>query len=61
MPEYGIVDPRTRTLSRYALQEPGRFMAPVVAGEGETVTFACLPTLPVPVAELFAGAPDTTL
>jgi Uma2 family endonuclease len=61
VPEYAIVDPRTRTLSRYVLQAPGTFAAPVVAGERETVTLACLPMLPVPVAELFAGAPDTTL
>ncbi len=61
VPEYAIVDPRTRVVSRYQLQAPGRYASPDVVGEGGTIAFNCLPTISVPVAELFAGAPDTTL
>ena len=61
VPEYAIVDPRTRTFNYYRLQVPGRYEAPYVATESDTIVFDCLPTVQVPVAELFAGAPDTTL
>lgn len=61
VPEYAIVDPRGRTLSHYRLEPPGRYAAPRIAAAGETITFDCLPTLPIPIAELFTGAPDTTL
>ena len=30
-------------------------------GAAEVMSFDCLPTIRVPVSELFAGAPDTTL
>jgi Uma2 family endonuclease len=61
LPEYAIVDPRARTVILYQLKVPGQYEAPRVFGEADRATFACLPTLTVPVAELFAGAPDTTL
>jgi Uma2 family endonuclease len=61
VPEYAIIAPDTRTLSHYRLVTPGRYNDPVVYGEPAQMTFAGLPTLPIPVAELFAGAPDTTL
>jgi Uma2 family endonuclease len=61
VPEYAIVDPRSRTLSHYRLDAPGRYSAPQLFNASDTVTFDCLPTLSVPVGELFAGAPDTTL
>ena len=32
-----------------------------IYGETDTAYLDCLPSLPIPVAELFAGAPDTTL
>lgn len=61
VPEYVIVDPRTYTLRHYRLDRPGRYAAPSVFGAGETVSFDCLPMIAVPISELFAGAPDTTL
>ena len=61
VPEYAIIDPRTRTLRHYRLESSGRYGAPAIAGEDETVAFDCLPTLPLPVGDLFAGSPDTTL
>jgi Uma2 family endonuclease len=59
--EYVIIDPRSRTFNRYSLQAPGRYAAPQTFGEADTAYLDCLPSLPIPVAELFAGAPDTTL
>jgi Uma2 family endonuclease len=61
VPEYAIVDPATRTLRHYRLEAPGRYADPHVHGAAEVVSFDCLPTIRVPVGELFAGAPDTTL
>jgi len=61
LPEYAIVDPRTRTINHYRLETVGRYSVPRVFRETDTATFDCLPSLAVPVAELFSGAPDTTL
>jgi Uma2 family endonuclease len=61
VPEYALVDPETRTVQVYRLEPGGAYGVPQVMGAGETLRFACLPTIDVPVAELFAGAPDTTL
>ena len=61
VPEYAIVDPATRTVSHYRLEAPGRYADPHVHGAAEVMSFDCLPTIRVPVGELFAGAPDTTL
>jgi Uma2 family endonuclease len=61
VPEYAIVDPLTRTLRHYRLEAPDRYGAPATAGADDTVAFDCLPTLQVPVGDLFAGSPDTTL
>ena len=61
VPEYAIIDPRARTLSHYRLEVTGRYAAPHVYGEAEVARFDCLPTISVPVGDLFAGAPDTTL
>ena len=61
VPEYAIVDPATRTLKHYHLEAPERYAAPRIVHADETITFDCLPSLPLPVGELFAGAPDTTL
>ncbi len=60
VPEYAIIDPRARTLQHYRLGTSGVYAAPQLADESARVTFACLPTIAVPVAELFAGAPDTS-
>jgi Uma2 family endonuclease len=59
--EYVIIDPRTRTLNQYLLQTSGLYGPPRSFSASETAHLECLPTLPIPVAELFAGAPDTTL
>lgn len=61
VPEYVIIDPRNRTLNHYVLEAPGRYGFPRVFSVHETARFNCLPELTVPIGELFAGAPDTTL
>ncbi len=61
VPEYAIIDPAEKTLSLYPLEKPGQYYEPHVFKEDDTVTFACLPTIPLEVGKLFADAPDTTL
>ena len=61
VPEYAIVDPATRTVRHYRLGAPGRYADPQIHGTADVMSFDCLPTIRVPVGELFAGAPDTTL
>jgi Uma2 family endonuclease len=61
LPEYAIVDPGTRTLTHHRLEAPGRYMAPRIYQEDESMSCACLPTINVSVGDLCAGAPDTAL
>jgi Uma2 family endonuclease len=61
VPEYAVVDPATRSLRLYALAAPGRYAQPREFGSAQTVTFACLPSIPLEIGRLFEGAPDTTL
>lgn len=61
VPEYAVVDPAQRTLTYYRLLSPGQYTPPQVYSEPATLTFACLPTIPLAIAALFAAAPDTTL
>jgi Uma2 family endonuclease len=61
VPEYAVIDPAERCLRLYRLEKQGKYALPQVFNTGETVTFTCLPTLPVAVSQLFEGAPDTTL
>jgi Uma2 family endonuclease len=61
LPEYAIVDPGTRTLTHHRLEAPGRYEAPRIYQEAESMSFACLPTINISVGDLFAGAPDTAL
>jgi len=61
VPEYVILDPEQRQLRLYTLKAPGEYGEPHVFNEGDTATFACLPTIGVEVSSLFAGAPDTTV
>lgn len=61
IPEYAIVDPRTRTLDHYRLETPGRYGSPTTVAPHMHVRFDCLPTIDLPLAQLFAGAPDQTL
>lgn len=58
--EYVEVDPAARTLLHYQLTE-GAYGEPTIYAEHETTRLDCLPDLPLHVAALFAGAPDTTL
>jgi Uma2 family endonuclease len=60
VPEYAVIDPGARALYHYRL-EHGVYAEPVIYGEGQTMTFAALPTLPLAISDLFAGSPDTTL
>jgi Uma2 family endonuclease len=61
VPEYGVVEPRTRTLSYDRLAAEGTYEEAQVFTEDATITFACLPAVPLTVADLFADAPDTTI
>lgn len=61
VPEYAIVKPHSRTIDVYEMDARGRYKHPRTFGEGQTFSFGCLPAISVAVADLFAGAPDTTL
>lgn len=61
VPEYAVIDPASRTLSYYRRQETGTYGEGQVYGEGDTITFACLPSVTLAIADLFADAPDTTI
>lgn len=61
VPEYVLIDPRPRILSHYRLLSPGTYDHPREYGAAQTVTFDCLPGIPLQVASLFADAPDTEL
>ncbi|MEP7294417.1 MAG: Uma2 family endonuclease [Chloroflexota bacterium] len=55
VPEYAVINPATRKLRLYTLEIPGEF------GEGDTLSFGCLPDISLNVSDLFANAPDTTV
>lgn len=61
LPEYVIIDPRSRELLRYQRGADGAYGAPDGWAENESFAFACLPALSFRIGDLFAGAPDTTL
>ncbi len=61
VPEYAIVKPHSCTIDVYVLDARGRYKHPRTFGEAQTCSFSCLPAISVAVADLFAGAPDTTL
>lgn|SRR5574341_1604042 len=61
VPEYAILDPALRVVRYYALERPGQYAAPQVFAEGQQAEFHCAPGIRVPVTDLFAGSPDTTL
>jgi len=61
VPEYVVIDPSEKRVPVYKLERAGHYAPPMIYKEGDTITFGCLPTLPVEVSKLFAGAPDTTL
>lgn len=59
--EYVIIDPAQRQLRLYRLLQPGQYMELELFNQADSVTFACLPTIPLVVGKLFEGSPDTTL
>lgn len=61
VPEYALVDPRTRTIEHYQLDPQGSYSAAQSIGETETFAFAAMPSITFTVGDLFAGAPDTSL
>jgi Uma2 family endonuclease len=61
VPEYAVIDPAARVMRVYELAEIGRYSAPIQFGAGESVTFNIAPSISVPIAALFEGAPDKTL
>src|SRR5258706_6822157 len=61
VPEYAIINPRTRSMRHYRLDTLGRYTTAREYAEADTMVFDCLPTIQLPIAQLFAGAPDTTL
>jgi Uma2 family endonuclease len=61
VPEYAVIEPATRKLRLYTLEVPGEFAAPREFGEGDSLSFGCLPDISLNVSDLFANAPDTTL
>lgn len=60
VPEYVEVDPATRRLLYYRLDD-GAYTEPAVYAEDQTISLVCLPNSPLRIAALFEGAPDTTL
>ncbi len=61
VPEYALIDPSARALRLYRLTEAGVYGEAAYATEADSIRFACLPDIILPIAALFAGAPDTTL
>src|SRR5262245_13692365 len=53
VPEYVVIDPSVKQVRVYKVLQPGSYAPPMVYKEGDTITFACLPTLPVEVNKLF--------
>ena len=60
-PEYALIDPAARALRLYRLTETGVYAEVAYATATDSIRFACLPDIILPIAALFAGAPDTTL
>ncbi len=61
VPEYVVIEPAERKLRLYALDELGKYANPREFGEGDSLSFACLPDIRLNVSDLFANAPDTSL
>ncbi len=57
VPEYLIIDPVTRTVRHYQLNDNRQYGEPRICTTAETLVLDCLPTLPLRVEELFAGSP----
>jgi Uma2 family endonuclease len=61
VPEYGVINPKERTVKLYKLDALGRYPSSRNFSEGDSFAFDCLPDFVVAVSDLFAGSPDTTL
>lgn len=61
VPEYAVIDPKERVLRYYHLRELGKYAEIKEYKVGENITFEAAPSISVPIAALFEGAPDTTL
>lgn len=61
VPEYAIIDPKTRSLSLYALIQPQMYGQPHVFGNTDQVSFTCLPGITFAANSLFDGSPDSSL
>lgn len=61
IPEYVEIEPATCILKLYNMEPSGQYGKARIYTNDDTVTFACLPTIPLAVADLFADAPDTTV
>jgi len=44
-----------------SLEVPGRYASPQLFNETDILHFACLPTIPLLMSDLFAQSPDTSL
>ncbi len=59
--EYAVIEPEKRILRYYQHLKDEVYSEEREFAEGETITFACLPTIPLVIAQLFADAPDPTI
>jgi Uma2 family endonuclease len=59
--EYLVVEPAGRSVSVYSLTAARQYELPATYSEADTITLTTFPTLSLPVAQLFADAPDTEL
>ncbi len=55
--EYLIIDPITRTVRHYQLNDNREYGEPHLYAADDQLILNCLPTLPIRVEELFAGSP----
>lgn len=57
VPEYLIIDPVTRTVRHFQLNDNRQYDEPQVYTVHDTLVIVCLPTIPILVEDLFAGSP----
>lgn len=57
VPEYLIIDPVTRTVRHFQLNDNREYGDPGLYTTTDTLILDCLPTLPILVEALFAGSP----
>jgi Uma2 family endonuclease len=59
VPEYAVIDPDQRRLKRFRLDAQRRYGDALVFSLDQTVAFQAAPSVPLCIAKLFAGSPDT--